>query len=124
MLEVEDFKQLIKQSIIYKTKNDPNIPYFIIEDTLIICPYCKQQIKMKDGFISCNCIDALEAKKVYNALFNELESVQKRIQSLNNKIEETAIETFISYYKEKVIPRLQEEFDSKNKDILSIKDLN
>ena len=124
MIEVSEFIGIIKNSIQYKTKDDISTPYLILEDELMICPYCGKDLKMdKAKKIYCNCQKSEELRKQYNSLFNQIKILNDQVETLNTQLQQHALERFKTYYKEKVMPRILNDISGKNAAILAIESI-
>jgi hypothetical protein len=120
MINKEEFKKLVQSSISYSSNG---FPYFILEDTVMICPFCKKELKNKkisgEFQITCDCDNS---KKFADLYLNHLKIIEKEkfeIFSLEKDINKLSLEFFKDYFKIKIIPELKEEFNKNIDEILN-----
>jgi hypothetical protein len=117
MIDVENFKDLVNSSINYTGEG---VPYLIIDEEGMACPFCHRGLGLKKGVIECGCDKSIEFAKTFLHYFQLIEESKRHIEQLKVGIECESLKFFKEYFKVQVLPKLKKEFDSEVEKILEL----
>jgi hypothetical protein len=117
MINKEEFKNLAESSVNFSSEG---VPYLILKDDLMICPFCLKRIKMSSKKLQCECENSKEFSKKFIFNISQINDFQKQIILMKEEIQKKSIEYFKGHFQNFLLPQLQKEFDNNVKDILSI----
>jgi hypothetical protein len=118
MINKEEFLKLVNSSIQYNN----GTPYLILNDSIMICPFCQKEILMKNNQLQCSCEVSINFKERYNSLRKEFEEKKLEFVLLEKEVKYASLSFFKKHFYEVIMPQLKEEFNKNIEDILNIKD--
>jgi len=117
MISGEEFKNLVLSSIQYSGNG---MPYLIVNDDTLICPFCSKQLKIENSFIRCNCEESLLFIEKFIKYNIALEQVNNEIKLLKESIKPKSLKFFKEFFQKELLHKIQEEYNRNIKEILEL----
>jgi hypothetical protein len=107
MIDKEKFKEAVLSSIQF-TGN--GTPYLIVEDELLICPFCKNEMeKIAMKGLYCGCENSIKYSNEFYECITNLDKLNLKINEMKKSIEPLSLSYFKEFFKLKMLPDLQKE---------------
>jgi ribosomal protein L37AE/L43A len=108
MIDVEEFRNLVKSSTNYTSRG---VVYLALDDSEMACPFCGRYVHMKNGLIQCDCVDSIKFSMAYQEQQDIIKNANEKIRKLQSEEEKESLKFFKNYFERKMVPVLREEFE-------------
>lgn len=118
MISLDSFLKNVQESINYVQIENKEVPYIIIDENTMLCPFCGKKIKNIKNL--CKCQESRDFVEILSIKLKEMKNLQKEIDRLKNIAYKSAISVHQGIFKKEGMVAVQEMIDSLKRETSNI----